>query len=477
MVHFYIFLFIFIQACSPIGELLNLSGSNSNANDYWWIGLFQGNNHPGPIENPAPSHEDVAEENVLNENADASWTLLVGAPNRNTLGSGLAIDTNGFIYVAGNTNAGIYNENPIGTQDLILAKYNSRKQLIWSKQVGIRDVNFDVADVGVDARGNVYVIAGRSIGFGNKNLFAFKFDTNGNTIWGRQTNLGERNNYTVHPEKIFVDSSGTSYIVGTISNAMRNFDDVRTDSGFLIKIDTQGNWGDTSFISIPGARIYLTGVTVADNTGDVFVTGTANANLETNTAPGIGNFDLFILKYDRNGRRQFFAQLGQALGRTEGNSIALDSFGNVFVGGTSNANFEPGGEVVESDRGILVKYDSLGVRQWIRYLGPSNGHRTSSITSIITDSEGNIFTTSQSNHMTDGRRNEVGMDLLLTKHDSLGNEEWIRQIGIDGIRIKGEEIGQDPEGNLYCVGEADAFLINEIAVSQGDIDLFLLKFK
>ncbi|WP_078130449.1 SBBP repeat beta-propeller lipoprotein, LipL53 family [Leptospira alexanderi] len=475
MVRFYLFLFIFIQACSPIGGLLNLNGSNSKANDYWWIGLLQGNNHPAPIENSISSNEDVVEENVLNENADALGWTLVGAPNGHTSGSGLAIDANGFIYVAGNTDVGVYNENPIGTKDLILAKYNSRKQIIWSKQVGVRGVNLDVADVGVDARGNVYVIASRSIARGNEDLFAFKFDTNGNEIWRQLTKPGGRDE-SAEPEKIFVDSSGTSYIVGTLSTQRRNWDDALYD-GFLIKIDTQGNWGNTSRISIPRARVFLRGVVVADNTGDIFVTGTASGNLETNTAPGIGNFDLFILKYDRNGRRQFFAQLGQALSRTEGNSIALDPFGNVFVGGMSNANFEPEGGVVESDRGILVKYDPLGARQWVRYLGPVNGRRTTSINAIITDPEGNVFTASKSNHMEDGSQNGIGMDLLLTKHDSLGNEEWIRQTGFNGGMIIGNRIGQDPQGNLYCTGFTDVSLDNENARRQGDSDLFFLKFR
>lgn len=474
LVRFYFFLFIFIQACSPIGGLLNLNRSDSKTNDYWWVGLLQGNNHPASIENSVSSNEDVSEENVLN--ADTSeWTLLVGAPNGNTLGSGLAIDTNGFIYVAGHTNVGVYNENPIGTTDIILAKYNSRKQIIWSKQIGVRGVNLDTSDVGVDARGNVYVIASRSIARGNKDLFAFKFDTNGNEIWRRLTKPGGRNE-NAEPEKIFVDSSGTSYIVGTLRTQPRNWDDALYD-GFLIKIDTQGNWGNPSRISIPNARVFLTGVVVADNTGDIFVTGAASADLETNTTPGIGNLDLVVLKYDRNGRRQRFTQLGQALSTTKGNSIALDSFGNVFVGGTSNANFELEGGIVESDRGILVKYDPLGVRQWIRYLGPADGARTTSITAIITDSKGNVFTTGKTNHMEDGRENVIGMDLLLTKHDSLGNEEWIRQTGFNGGRIIGKRIGQDLQGNLYCTGWTDVFLDNENAQRQGDINLLFLKFR
>lgn len=77
--------------------------------------------------------------------------------------------------------------------------------------------------------------------------------------------------------------------------------------------------------------------------------------------------------------------------------------------------------------------------------------------------------------MVDGRQNGIGMDLLLTKHDSLGNEVWIRQIGIDGATIIGNEIEQDQQGNLYCTGWTE-ISINEVA-TQGNIDLFLLKLR
>ncbi|KPA30917.1 Beta-propeller repeat protein [Leptospira interrogans] len=141
----------------------------------------------------------------------------------------------------------------------------------------------------------------------------------------------------------------------------------------------------------------------------------------------------------------------------------------------SNANFEPEGEVGESNRGILVKYNSLGVRQWIQYLGPIDGNRTTAINALSIDSEGNIFTTGQSNHMVDGRQNGIGMDLFLTKHDSLGNEEWVRQIGINNAMIIGNEIGQDQQGNLYCTGWTEVS-INGVA-TQGNSDLFLLKLR
>ncbi|EMJ54657.1 beta-propeller repeat protein [Leptospira interrogans serovar Valbuzzi str. Duyster] len=475
MVRVFLFIFICIQACSPIGELLNLNESNSKSFDPLWIASLIQSNNPAPLDDSDTSKEDIVNKNVLNANVDIpEWTLLVGAPNANIRDSALTIDRDGFIYIAGSTNAGIYSENLIGTRDIILAKYNSRKQTIWTKQVGVRGVSLDVADVEVDQRGNVYVIGKTSGNFagrltGRQDLFVIKFNTNGNEIWRRQK--GSRNQNLI-PEKAFVDQSGISYIVGILYREQIIGEPV---TGFLFKIDSQGNWRRDLSISIPEGSVYPQGVVVANNTGDIFVTGTTNANLQTNTVPSTGNSDLFILKYDRSGRRQLFAQLGQVLSRTESNSIALDSFGNVFVGGMSNANFEPEGEVGESNRGILVKYNSLGVRQWIQYLGPIDGNRTTAINALSIDSEGNIFTTGQSNHMVDGRQNGIGMDLFLTKHDSLGNEEWVRQIGINNAMIIGNEIGQDQQGNLYCTGWTEVS-INGVA-TQGNSDLFLLKLR
>ncbi|EMN00253.1 beta-propeller repeat protein [Leptospira noguchii str. 1993005606] len=475
MVHFFLFLFIFIQACSP---LLNLNDPKS-FDPLWIAGLLQSNNRSTSPENSDVLQEDIVNKNVLNpnivpEDVDVpEWTLLAGAPNATTVGSALTIDKDGFIYIAGSSNAGIYRENPIGTEDIILAKYNSRKQTIWTKQIGVPGVRLEVADVGVDPRGNVYVVGNSSGNFagplrGIKDLFVIKFNKNGNEIWRKQKGYRNRD---LTPEKAFVDRLGTSYIVGTASGQMVG-DPI---TGFLFKIDNEGDWRRDSNISIAGASVHARSVTVAENTGDIFVTGSTNANLATNTVPSIGEFDLFVLKYSRDGRRQSFAQLGQALRDSEGNSITLDSFGNVFVGGMSNANFEPGGEVSESKRGILVKYNSLGVRQWIRYLGPTEGRRTTSVTAMTIDPEGNIFTTGKTNHMVNGMQNGMGMDLILTKHNPLGNEEWIRQIGVNGSRITGKSIAHDSQGNIYCTGWTEVDF-NEIAF-KGNIDLFFLKFR
>ncbi|EMJ94322.1 SBBP repeat beta-propeller lipoprotein, LipL53 family [Leptospira alstonii] len=483
MVRFCILLFIFLQACSPIRGLFNISDPKTN--NYWWITILQGNvgsayreNSETLDENENALVENVFPENLdaFNENVDAlGWTLLVGAPNANTVDSRLAIDTNGFIYLAGSTDGGVYNEDPIGVRDIILGKYDSRKNVIWTKQVGVPGVNLSVVDVGVDEIGNVYIAGNTTGNFAQelrsgRDLFVIKFDPNGREVWRRQTGpIGER--YSVSPEKIFVDPNGTSYIVGMSNGPFGGLTPGR--NGFLFKIDEFGTERWRIQISIPGAEIFPEGVVVAHDTGDVFVTGSGNANFENDTTPGAGNEDLFILKYNRAGRKQFFAQLGNALNTTEGTSVTLDTFGNLFVGGKSNANFDPGGASGTSSRGTLVKYDSSGVRQWIRQLGPIDGRRNTKITAITTDALGNVYATGRTDgNVMDGSENSIGFeDAFLTKYDSFGNREWARQMG----STLGTGIRQDPQGNFYWAGLTNTSL-NEIQPA-GLPDLFLLKFR
>lgn len=208
------------------------------------------------------------------------------------------------------------------------------------------------------------------------------------------------------------------------------------------------------------------------------MTGSGRANFSTNSVPGIGFLDLFIFKYDSSGNRQFFAQLGSASSTTEGSSINVDPSGNVFVGGTSNGNFESETKNKSNFRGLLVKYDSSGTRQWVQQFDPIDNRRKQTvITAITTDANGNIFTTGYSSeNITNETNTSIGRnDLFLTKFNSSGQIEWTQQIGTSQSSIFSTGIGLDSQGNLYCSGYTSQSM-NQIP-RKGVYDLFLLKFK
>lgn len=102
------------------------------------------------------------------------------------------VDNNGFIYVAGDTDKGVYKAEPIGNRDLILGKYDSRKNTIWTKQVGAPKIRLEVKDFAVDSNRNVYVTGDTKDSFasplsGERDLFLIKFNSDGSQAWAKQT--------------------------------------------------------------------------------------------------------------------------------------------------------------------------------------------------------------------------------------------------------------------------------------------------
>lgn len=481
MNYFFILICLLFQTCNP-AKLLNVRPPEANGN--WIQFLFR---------EKLETIDTVLPENVPSDenpnSLELEWTLLAGTPNTMTTNKGFAVDQNGSIYVTGDTNGGVYGPGPIGTRDLILGKYNSQKNTIWTQQVGTAGVGLQVEGVAVDPNGNAYVTGHTNGNFANplvgaEDLFLIKFNSaDGARVWTRQIGLpGVRivgGGYSIVPKGIAVDTFGNSYIVGNSTGA---FGGPETGpNGFIIKFDTDGNQRWVSQLAIRNAQSFPRGVAFDRITGNVYMVGTGTANFATDTFPGLGgnaNSDLFILRYDaNNGNRQFFAQLGSALRTTEGSSITVDSSGNVFAGGTSKADYGSGADGT-SWLGTLVKYNSLGVLQWVRQVGPIRGAgKQTVIETIVSDTEGNVFTTGRTNgNIPDGSADSLGRnDAFLTKHDSSGQSQWLRQIGTPGATITGNGIGSDRNGNLYGSGSTDRG-INGVP-TQGGSDLFIVKYK
>ncbi|AXR60572.1 SBBP repeat beta-propeller lipoprotein, LipL53 family [Leptospira mayottensis] len=475
MIHLLILFFIFLfQACSPT--------SDAKTNNLFLIPLAQENNIGSVAVHGNLDSLDVEEVPLRENSVSLEWALLYGkGPNKITRDSKLVVDEKGFVYVAADIDSDpFYNEltnkSIRGGKDLILAKYDSQKNVIWMRSIpGILGTKLNVTGIAVDSKENAYV-TGSIIGslenipvLENQDMLVIKFDSNGIIKWIKQTGAGD-GKYEVSPKKITVDTFGNSYIVGTSNGPLG-------ENGFIVKLDTNGNQIWIDHLSIPGADIIPVGVAFDKVTGNIYMSGYGhNANFATNTTPGIGQNDLFILKYDSKGNRQFFAQLGAPLKSVFGNAITVDRFGNVLVGGYSNADF--GLKPDETSYiGTIVKYDSSGVQQWIRQFG----QKTTIINEITTDRAGNVFTTGQTNELIKfaNMPSEGNQDVFVTKHSSSGEVRQLWQWGTIRETMVGSGIGVDFDGNLYTTGWATRNIFNEIFGNEmmGAIDIFLIKFR
>jgi hypothetical protein len=96
-----------------------------------------------------------------------------------------------------------------------------------------------------------------------------------------------------------------------------------------------------------------------DTSGNAYITGNTNADLDGQT--NVGGHDLFVMKYDTSGTRQWTGMLGTALGEY-GRSVAVDGSGNSYLTGMTDGNLD-GVTNAGGNDAYLVKYDTSGTLQ------------------------------------------------------------------------------------------------------------------
>ena len=241
----------------------------------------------------------------------------------------LAIDSNGNVYVTGNS------VNPGNDNDYLTIKYNPDSTVAWVTRVDIFGNDF-AHDIVVDNAGSVYV-TGQADG-----VFAtVKYNSaTGDTLWTRTFQSGATT--TDEARKIALDGDGNIYITGQVNisanPATRNFATIKYNSN-----------GDSLWVRI------FDGANGADIPEDLFVDEFGNVYVAGRSDSSVTGSDFMTVKYNTNGvekwsRRHSAPSSGFAL------AVTVDDFGNVYATGF--------GLGIGSDI-TTVKYDSSGVEQWV----------------------------------------------------------------------------------------------------------------
>jgi len=229
-------------------------------------------------------------------------------------GLSVAVDSSGNVYLTGLTSTG-----PAGnTANIAIAKYNTSGTIQWQRTLGATSVLDSGRGISVDSTGNVY-ICGVSNVMGGGSFQIAKYDTNGNIQW--QRNFGDGGSNGVIGYAIAVDSSGNAYVCGD-SFSVNASGDIQ-----IAKYNTSGTlqWQNRlTYAGISAGR----GISV-DSTGNVYVCGYSNT--------GGVSMDFQIAKYNTSGTIQWQRYLGGS-GVDSGAAISVDSSGDVYVCGYSNAS-------------------------------------------------------------------------------------------------------------------------------------------
>ena len=285
----------------------------------------------------------------------------------NDYANGVATDSSGNVYVTGGTKGGLDGNTSAGNTDLFVVKYNSSGTKEWTKQLG--SSGRDSANgITIDSSGNVYVTGVTFGGLdwntsaGANDLFVVKYNSSGTKQWTEQ--LGSESTDTANG--VATDSSGNVYLEGVTYGRLNGISNSGRTDVFVIKFNSSGTRQWTKPLGTAQNDL-ANGVSI-DSSGNFYVAGVTYKDLDGNTRAG--SADLFVAKYNSSGTKQWTKHLGTS-GRDHARGVATDSSGNVFVAGDTYGGLDGNTNAGYNDL-FVVKYNSSGTKQWTKQLGSSS---------------------------------------------------------------------------------------------------------
>jgi hypothetical protein len=315
------------------------------------------------------------------------WVNTFGGKSQDLV-AGVEIDDANNIYVLGSfTDSVDYSMAPgwqtmyaqSGLADLIFAKYSSSGSLVWAKQLGGQSSDA-ATDIAIDNNNNIY-LTGTFFGTADydpgpgfdtltyitagpcsfqtpctPDIFLARFDTSGQHIWARQA--GSTNND--NPKNLVCDAEGNIYLSGTFvfditfgigGPVTDTLTSIGTNDAFVAKYLSNGNLSWSR--QLGGTNSMVINDLQFDHQGNFVITGGFQGDTDFDwgigtsslfSTPGTNN--IYFAKYDSLGNFVFAKNMEHlgAPGQDFGNSVAFDSFDNIYLTGTfygQNCDFDP----------------------------------------------------------------------------------------------------------------------------------------
>ncbi len=316
------------------------------------------------------------------------WHTFLGGSQADAANA-VTLDGSGNIYVAGTS--GDTWGTPVrafsGIPDAFAAKFNAAGALTWNTFLG---VNVDDAGCGVavDGSGNVYVTGSSSATWGTPvrtfsgvtDAMLTKLDSAGALTW----NAFLGGSATDHGYALAVDSNNV-YVAGD-SQSTWGAPVMAYNGGYdsmVTKLTNTGTLTWNAFLgsSYASANDYTYGMT-QDAAGNLYLTGQSGGTWGTPLRPFTGGTcDAYLVKLNSSGQRVWLTFLG-GTGDDQGNAVTVDSSGNVYVAGTSQAVWGAPAEPYSGGADAFVaKVDaSSGSLVWNTFLGSSGSDVGNAIT-------------------------------------------------------------------------------------------------
>jgi len=442
-------------------------------------------------------------------------------------GYSIATDAAGNVYTVGYFNGtvdfdpspSVYNlTSSLGSSSAFVSKLDMNGNFVWAEAIGGNGAGYaEGYGITVDASGNVYTTGSYygtvdfdpsisvynlsalgGLSGGMEDIFVSKLDSNGHFVWAKS--MGGASGID-RGLGIAVDVSGNVYTTGYFRTAadfdpsVTNFT-VSSAGGhdiFVCKLNGAGNFVWAKAMGGSSGDDFGYDIKV-DVSGNVYTTGTFLNSGDfdpSSTIYNLGNSgtsnNIFISKLNGNGNFVWAKAMG-GLGVDFGNSIAVDSSGNVYATGkfSGTADFDPSTSIFNltslgSTDIFVSKLDISGNFVWAKVMGGSVGDDIGY--GISVDACGYVYTIGTYKGPVDfdpsvstyilNSSSTLSTDLFISKLDPIGNFVWAKAM----YRAFSRRISIDANGNIYTTGgfsdttdfNPSGTAMNLISAGGGDI--------
>ena len=336
----------------------------------------------------------------------------------------LLSDADGNIYAVGVVGISLEGNTWQGSGDAFLIKFDPAGNKKWTKQTGSSGDDPALA-AAIDSDGNIYVAGETSGGMdgytsaGGTDIFLVKYDSSGSKQWLKQ--FGTESDDT--EPRVTVDSHGNIYLAGSTSAGIDGNEHIGSVDFFLTKFNSSGDkqwtkqFGTSAWDNVLAVK--------TDSAGDIYLTGWTILG-ELNGKPNIGQGDAFLMKCDPKGNILWTQQFGSTA-TDSGNGLAIDAAGNIYVGGDTYGDLGGTGNSGSQDI-FLAKYNPSGEAQWVKQFGTSNQDFCKGVTIdsaghvyLVGDTKGGFPDYDEAGFNTS--------DIFLLKTNADGDQLWLRQFG------------------------------------------------
>jgi hypothetical protein len=346
------------------------------------------------------------------------WQSVYSENDSGAIGSKLAKDMSGSIYVAG------YRTGTLLGSRLLLVKYSSTGVLLWSRTYFDGVVRYEPSDIIIDNSGNVYVSA-HSYQTHQRTGVIIKYSPEGNELWRRNDSA---NVFDIHLDNqnnlIVLSYRSTGYhIYKTMSNGAEQW---------------------RLFISSVCGTCSNRGSIVTDSMNNIYITGRKN-------------YDVYTVKLSPSGSFMWEKYYINNDGGSRGSKILLDKMeSSIIIGGSiddaNDINF------------LALKYSLSGDLVWSKTY--NNSIESNEIfENMSMDSYSNIYLTGS----IDNGIFQTQKDFVTVKLSPSGATNWV-------VRFNGEGINEDYPCSVLSDNNLNVYVFGTSEGISTNYDYALVKY-